>query len=69
MEMRTKERRKFSTTNKKHFGEKQDTFLRFGTLSHHRNRRIRLHYRNDTFTRERTHNIQIKNHKSDKTKL
>ena len=69
MKMKIEERKKLLINNKKHLEEKQDTFLRFRTLSYHRNRHIGLHYKNSTLTRERTYNIQIKNHELDKTKL
>ena len=67
--MKTKKRRKFSTNNRKHLERKQDPFLQFETLSHHKNGRIESHYENITLTRRRTNNIYVENHESDRIKL
>ena len=69
MKMKTKERRKLSVHNRKHFKRKQDPFLQFETFSYYKNRYIRLHYRNDTLTRKRIHNVHVKDYKLNRTKL
>ena len=69
MRMRTKKKRKLSTNHQEHLGRKQNPFLRFRTLSHHKNRRIRSHHESNVPVRERTNNVHVKNYKLDRTKL
>ena len=69
MKVKNKKRRKFSENIKKHFRRKQDTFLQSGTLTYYRNRCIRSYYRNNSYTKRRINNIQIKDNKLNKTKL
>ena len=69
MRVETKKREKLSKNNKKYIEEKQNTILQFRTLTHHRNRRIRLHHKNDTSVERRTNNVQIKDDESNGTEL
>ena len=69
MKIKTKERKKLLINNKKHLKRKQNSFLQLETLSHYRNRRIRLHYKNDTLIKRRINNVYVKNHESNKIKL
>ena len=64
-----KKRRKLLKDTRKHLERKQDTFLQSRTLTYHKNRRIGPHYECSTSTKERTINIQIEDHKSNRTKL
>ena len=57
MRMKITKRRKFLEDTKKYFREKQNTFLQFGILTYHKNRRIELHYRNNSYTERRINNI------------
>ena len=67
--MKIKEKRKFLINNQKHFKRKQNSFLQFETFSYYRNRRIELHYKNDTLIKREINNVHVKNHKLDKIKL
>ena len=69
MRMRTKKERKLLTNNKEHIGRKQDTFLQSRTSIHHRNGRVRSYHKSHIFTRRRTDNIPVKNHKSNRIEL
>ena len=67
--MRTKEREKLSTNNKKHIEEKQNTFLQLRTLTHYRNERIRPYHRNYVLTERRIDSLYVKNHESNRIEL
>ena len=69
MKMKTKERGELRKDNQKHFERKQNPFLQSETLLHYRNRYIKLHDRNSTFTRRRVNNVHVKNHELNKIKL
>ena len=69
MKVKIEERRKFPINNQKHFERKQDPFLRPETLSHHKNKYIKLHYRNNIPTEEKINNVYVKNHELNRTKL
>ena len=68
MRMEIKEE-ELSENHKKHIRRKQDTLLQFRTSIHHRNERIRPYHKNNIFTREKTDNIYVEDHKLNKTKL
>ena len=67
--MKKKRKRKFLINNQKHFKRKQNTFLQFEALSHHKNKRLKSHYENNVLTRKKINNIHVENHELDKTKL
>ena len=67
--MRTKERKKLPTNNKKHIGRKQNTFLQSRTFTHYRNERIKLHYRNCTLIKREINSLYVKNYKLNRTEL
>ena len=69
IKVKTERKKKFSTNNKKYLGRKQDILLQFETLSHYRNKCIRLHYENNTLTKREINNVQITNYKLDRIKL
>ena len=57
MKVRIKKRRKLLENTKKHFRRKQDTFLQLRIFIYYRNRRIRLHYENNSNTKRRIYNV------------
>ena len=69
MRMEIKEKREFSINNKEHFERKQDSFLWLKTLSHYKNRHIRLHYENNVLIKRRINNVHVKNYKSNRIEL
>ena len=69
MKIRTERREKLSINNKKHIKRKQNTLLRSRTLSCHKNKYIRSHYKSNTITRRETNNIHVENYKSNETEL
>ena len=69
IKVETKRREKFLINNQEHLKKKQDSHLQFKVSLYYRNRCIRLHHENSTFTRKRIINIYIKNHELDRIKL
>ena len=69
MKIRTSKKKKFSANTKKHLERKQNTLLQFETFTYYKNRRVRLHYKSDTFVKERINRIQVTNNEFNKTKL
>ena len=67
--MKIKKRREFSINHQEYLERKQNPLLRSGTLSHHRNRRIRPHHESNTSTKKRINNVHVKNYELDRTEL
>ena len=69
MKIETEERGEFSIDNQEHFERKQNPLLRSKSLSHYKNRCIRLHDKSNSLTRRRVNNVHVKNHELNRTKL